>query len=461
MKIDRIIFFAVNFLYFITGCDPEEPKIEFEENIGVSQIMENISMKTVISDFKQEESEIKVFDSDYTVSGVVVSSDESGNFYKTLILQDQPVNPEVALEIKIDLRAYFSRYNLGRKIYLNLNGLSITEVKGKFVIGYLTGNLVKEIPESLINRHLVRSNETLDIEPDPIRFEDVSIEKTNMLVFLEGLQVSRQDQGKSFSSEVYDQYNGERIIEQCENGVSGKLVTSEYADFSAYSTPLGLFSMKAVLTIDTYSGEFVYILNNPDDLWSIDKNRCDVEALDCPQLESDGGNDIVFYMDFNQLKSTKDIEKLGWRNMNVNFRNNRFKKRSSNENTFVQISSYNSLEPVSEVWLITPKIDLDQTGREYLSFDTRATFEEGTLLSVWYTVNLKENFSDTEWHLLNAKISTGSVDSSNRVFMNSGKIEMDCVNGSIHLGFRYIGFDPGASTTYDLDNIRIIGRKNL
>lgn len=461
MKVSRWLFRVIICLSFFVNCHPDSQNLSFEVDISRHEIRENIDMKTVISNFKQEESEILYFDSDYTISGIVVSSDESGNFYKTLVLQDKAINPEVALEVKIDLRAYYSRYNLGRKVYVNLNGLSITQVKGKFILGYLSGNNVKEIPEPLINSHLIRTDETMVIQPNTIRFEDVSTDKTNTYVFLEDLQVSRRDLGKSFSSEIYDQYNGERIIQQCDNGVSGKLLTSEYADFSAYTIPEGSFSMKAILTRDTYSGEFVFILNNPDDLQPTHKGRCDIEAFTCPQIESPSEYDIVHYTDFNHLKNSKDIEQQGWKNVNVNFRNNRFKKRSSNENTFVQISSYNSLEPVSEVWLISPSIDLEHSTKEFLSFDSRATFEEGTLLSVWYTENLKENLADTDWKLLNAKISIGSLDSSNRSFTNSGKIVLDCVEGSIHIGFRYIGFDPGASTTYDIDNIRILGNRKM
>ena len=461
MKFKRSLILAVLCIPFLTQCHQDIQNLSFGEDLSTSQIRENIDMKTVISDFKQEESEIISFDSDYTIVGIVVSSDESGNFYKTLVIQDKPINPEVALEVKIDLRAYFSRYDLGRKIYLNLNGLSMTRVKGKYIIGYLSGNKVRDIPESLINRHLIRSDETMEIRPNPIRFEAVSRDIINTYVLMEDIQIARQDLGKSFSSEVYDRYNGERIIQHCNTGVSGKLLTSEYADFSAYTTPYGSFSMKAVLTIDSYSGEFVYILNYPDDLKETNKGRCDIEAFRCPQVEGSSENGIVFYENFNQLKNSRDIEQLGWRNVNVNFRNNRFKKRTSNENTYVQISSYNSLEPVSEVWLISPKINLDNSTKEFLSFDSRATFEEGTLLSVWYTRDLKENLQETDWNLLNAKISTGSLDSSNRSFINSGRISLDCVEGSIHLGFRYIGFDPGASTTYDIDNIRILGNRNI
>lgn len=461
MKNSLTYFLALICIPFLVQCDPEKQIISFDEDFRTSEISENTDMKSIISDFKQEESEYLSFDSDYIISGIVVSSDESGNFYKTLILQDKPINPEVALEVKIDLRAYFSRYNLGRKIYLNLNGLSMARVKGKFIIGFLSGNRVREIPESLINRHLIRTDETVEILPNPIRFEDVTIERTNTYVYLEDIQISREDLGKSFSSEVYDQYNGERIIQQCANGVSGKLLTSEYADFSAYSTPHGSFSMKAILTVDDYSGEYVYILNNPDDLQETSKDRCDEEVFNCPQIGETSEEDIIFYADFNQLKNSKDIEQQGWKNVNINFLNNRFKKRSSNENTFVQISSYNTLESVSEVWLISPLIDLDNSTEEFLHFDSRATFEEGTLLSVWYTGNLKEDLNASDWKLLNAKISTGSLDGSNRTFTGSGNILLNCVEGSIHLGFRYIGFDPGASTTYDLDNIRILGKKNI
>jgi len=165
----------------------------------------------------------------------------------------------------------------------------------------------------------------------------------------------------------------------------------------------------------------------------------------------------IHCQDFERLKSTKDIDKIGWQNINKNFGNGRFRKRSADENGFLQISAYDSNEYVMEVWLVSPVIELDKSRDEYLTFDIRATFEEGTLLTVWFSNDDTDDIHQASWHQLDIKIPVGSRDGSNKEFTGTNAFQLDCLEGSIRLAFKYTGSDPGASTTYDLDNILILG----
>ena len=101
MKNSLTYFLALICIPFLVQCDPEKQIISFDEDFRTSEISENTDMKSIISDFKQEESEYLSFDSDYIISGIVVSSAESGNFYKTLILQDKPINPRLLSRSKL------------------------------------------------------------------------------------------------------------------------------------------------------------------------------------------------------------------------------------------------------------------------------------------------------------------------------------------------------------------------
>ena len=69
----------------------------------------------------------------------------------------------------------------------------------------------------------------------------------------------------------------------------------------------------------------------------------------------------------------------------------------------------------------------------------------------------KNSVKEANWQQLDVEISVGSRDDSNEVFTNSGTVQLDCLEGNVRLAFRYLGSDPGASTTYDLDNILIMG----
>lgn len=460
MRLSHMNYMLLIMVISFSAC-LEGPEFQIPEFHNLEQIEDATSdIGTAINAFRQANSDIFTFDTEgnIIVSAFVISSDETGNFYKTLIVQDSPSSPLNGLEIKIDMRSYYTKYNFGRKILLRLSGLSLVKESGKYIVGYLSGNSLVDIPESLLDHFIIRSSETAEIIPKSITLEMISPSLINTFVKVEKLQFLKTDQGKSFASEAYDKYNGERIIEQCENLAKSLLFTSSYADFSTSLLPKKNFHMTTVLTSDYYSGQVIFVLNNPDDIDLLNDERCDPVFLDCPTSPQLNHKQVLYYENFESLISTRDIEKIGWENININFGNTRFRKRSRSENTFIQVSAYDSKEYVMEAWLISPVIDLDDSENAVLSFDTRATFEEGSLLTCWISNDDIDSLNNPNWQQLDVEISVGSRDESNEIFINSGSVELHCLEGKIRIAFRYIGSDPGASTTYDLDNILIVGK---
>ena len=60
------------------------------------------------------------FETDIVIEGYVVSSDQSGNIYKSLSIQNQPENPTSAIKIAIDQTDIYTKYEVGRKILLEI-----------------------------------------------------------------------------------------------------------------------------------------------------------------------------------------------------------------------------------------------------------------------------------------------------------------------------------------------------
>ena len=450
------------YLFSFLGC------VEYQEislsdiEIVEPEINETSNITTVISTYKQSELATYTFNKDdqTVISCYVISSDEAGNFYKTLVVQDLAENPLNGLEIKIDLRSYYAKYNFGRKLYINFAGLSMTEVNGKFIVGYQVRDRLEDIPMALLDKFIVRSTKSVEIVPQSIDLKDFSSNMINRFVELRTVQFLESDLGKSFASEAYDKFNGERTIEQCNTRAKTYLFTSTYSNFSSYLLPSETFHLLGVLSSDYYSGSINLTLNSPEDLTLTNDQRCDPILFECEDMAEEEGRSVIFYEDFEALKTTVDIEKSGWKNINVNFGNERFRKRSRNESSFVQVSAYDSNEYVMDVWLISPEIDLSGLEGAYFSFETRATFEEGSVLTVWFSTDFIEDINESSWHQLKGDISIGSRDGSNAIFLNSGAIPIGCIQEKIHLGFRYLGADPGVSTTYDLDNVLVLGSEN-
>jgi len=448
--------------FCLIGCiEPTEISLS-EIDIVEENINETSNITAVISAYRQSELDIYTFDEDdkTVISCYVISSDEAGNFYKTLVVQDLPENPLNGLELKIDLRSYYSKYNFGRKLYINFAGLSIKEVNGKFIVGYQLRGVLGDIPSPLLDKFIIRSMETTKIVPQIIALKDFSNNMINRFIELKNVQFLKSDLGKSFASEAYDKYNAERIIEQCSDLSRTYIATSTYANFRSYLLPSETFQIRGVLSADYYSGNINLILNSPEGLAITNDQRCDPVFFECVETNQKNQEKVLFYEDFEDLKTSADIEKQGWKNINVNFGNEKFRKRSRNENTFVQVSAYGSNEYVMDAWLVSPSIDLSGQKGAVLLFDTRATFEEGSILTVWFSTDYSGDFQRSNWAQLEAGISIGSSDGSNEFFMNSGSIPIGCIGEKVHLGFRYLGADPGVSTTYDLDNILVLGSEN-
>ena len=432
--------------------DFDLPKIETVEP--------DITVNTTISAIKKayDQSGEKIFTfnaSDTSIfEAYVISSDESGNFYKLLILQDKPENPTSGIEILIDLKTYYSKYNFGRKVYIKIAGMSITNEKGKYKMGFLDRNEVSELPESLIDEFIIRSSKTEEIIPKNLQFSEYSKDNLNTYIQIQNVQFQYYEIGKTIAGEPYDKYSAERKLIQCNNQITTILSNSTYVKFKSYLIPENKGFLNAVFTMDYYAEKYVLVLNDLSTFDFTDEERCDPNFLVCDG--NTDGNKILFYEDFENIKKTDDLEDLGWINSNVNLGNDKFKKRTVNTNGVMRISAYNTQENTLEAWLITPLINLDNTIDATLSFQTNASYDNGTILTAWVSNDFKGDIKNANWQQLNVNISVGPTNTFTTDFTNSGNISLSCLKGDVHIAFKYLGGDPGITTTYDLDNVKIM-----
>ena len=332
-------------LIFSISCvqtdDFEIPKIELEP----TTISATTNIKAIKSAFEQSGEEIYTFfeKDNSIVEGYVISSDEAGNFYKTLIIQDNFENPSTGIEIMIDQKALFTKYNFGRKVFINLAGLTITNEEGKYKLGYLSKNKIDVIPASKIDNYIIRTTETMDIIPMKMEIDEFSKEKIGTYVQIENIQFKKDEIGRTFAGESYDEFNGERVLEQCSSMWNTILSTSTYSDFRSNLISDKTGTINAVLSKDYYGKKFILLLNDPSGINLTNDNRCDPSYFNC-EGNLENTQNILYYEDFDSMKNTKDLVDMGWQNININFGNGKFKKRSKNGNVYMQISAYNSEE---------------------------------------------------------------------------------------------------------------------
>ena len=459
----KIVLFFWVFLCGIS-CVPDEQFSIPELSPNEADRETNTDLNAVLGAFFQSPEKLVTFNENYIFEAYVISSDEAGNFYKELVVQDKPENPLAGLNIKINLNSYFQFFNFGRKVYINLNGLGIAEENGVATLGVIQGKEVQNIPQSMISEHIIRSSEVAEIVPlkvDAIDFED---RLENLYVRVQDVQFSKflisDGSSFTFASEDNDEFDGERLLESCAGGFPFILSTSTFADFKAFRLPRGSGYIDGVLTRDFYDDFYTLYVNSPSDL-HFSKERCDLPFVDCGSKNSEGTK-ILFSDDFSAQKNNKPVIGNGWSNIVQEGSRSWEAYTATGANASlgrsVRVRPGGSGDQRTTTWLITPKISFDRNTGETLSFKTSTSFANGSLLEVLISTNWDgkdENLQNAEWKLLPAAYIAQNSDYFGD-WISSGIVDLSCVEANGYIAFRYNGSDRAYyNGIYELDDVVI------
>ncbi len=386
------------------------------------------------------------------VSGYVVSSDKDGNFYKELFIQDDPTNPTRGVKVAVDMRSLFAKYDLGRKIYIQLNGLAINKSHGEYVIGKLENNRIAGITENMAKKMIKRSCDTGNLAAKVVNsIADINDDMLGTYIQLNNVQFTRDLLGKTFV-DPNDSYDSHRTIKSCDDDEEIKLETSTFAAFKDNLLPEGSGSVAGVLSKD-YGDHFFVLRVNGVDVFSFDGARCDPPTLDCNGTNI-GGSTVVFSEDFESY-STNTTNIPGWVNVNVNGGTHLWQVKEHSGNQYVQCSAYRSNENPLEAWIITPAINLDNSTGEKLSFKTKTGYNNGAALTVYVSTDFDgTNISAATWLLVDADIANGPAQGYMQNFVE-GTADISCLNGNVYVAFQYKGGDGGITTTFQVDEVKV------
>ncbi|QYA25028.1 hypothetical protein G3I01_05725 [Gramella sp. MT6] len=417
------------------------------------------SIMAVKGNFDPVTGQIYTFQNSETwFEGYVISSDAGGNFYKEIILQDKPEDPTSGIQILLDDNSLYETFDIGRKVLVKLDGLSLGFNNGVLQLGIQNLGDVVAIPNALIQDHVFRTEVKKDIKPLSVNIDDFSEELKNLYIKITNVQFDpnlvRTDNLYSFASNTVDQYDGKRQLISCETGSTSILSTSTFSDFKSLLLPTGSGSIEGILTRDFYDEHYVVVINTPDAL-KMYEERCDPIYLDCGN-NLIGGTEILLEENFDGVTSNTTLNSRGWTNINVSGGEKKFAPTLSAGNRVLRISAYNTIESPLEAWLVTPEINLDETNMEVLIFDMLSSYDNGLFMKVFITSDFTGDPRTTHWTELDANIPLGPSGANSNIFRES-KIDISCLEGEVWIGFRYLGAAPDKTTTYDLDNIRVIG----
>lgn len=399
------------------------------------------------------------------ITGYVISSDEGGNFFEELIIQNKASNPTAGVKILIDVNPLFTTFEFGRKVYVKLDGLTVGINSGVLTLGIRAGNNVEKIAESTLFDFLIRDVDVALIEPLPITISDFTDLKTNLYIHLEDVQFNRYDalgnNRKTFAAEPTDLFDGERTLESCINGATTIFSTSTFADFKAVLLPDGRGSLDGILTYNFFGDALNVAVNDPSTIYFENEDRCDPSEIDCGLASSTGNN--VLFTDFFETQSPGDpISGNGWTNyMEAGSEQwEAFTSTGSSPSLGIsaRMQAFNSGDDSNIAWLITPQIDFDTQDGETLNFKTSNSFADGSILEIYFSNDWDgnpDNIPSSTWNLLSAAYITQDSDPFGSWFP-SGNVSLECISGSGYIALKYIGSGEAEfDGTYEFDEIVI------
>lgn len=462
----KTVYFLFPSLILFGSCVPDDEfgLPEFQETN--EEVLEtNTDLKAVLGTFYQNPEEIVTFENDQIFEAYVVSSDEAGNFYKELIVQDKPEDPLAGINIKLNMTSYFQFFDFGRKLVINAKGLSIGEMNGVPTLGLANGKQIENIPRSRISYHIQRVSEVTQITPLQLEALQFSDRFENLYIQLEEVQFSdfliTGQNTFTYAAEDNDEFDGERLVESCAGDFPFVLSTSTYADFKGFKLPSGMGKIRGILTRDYYDEFYTIYLNSPADVDFSQNERCEREIVDCGLTETVGSK-ILFFEDFSGQTNNKPIKGNGWKTIVQDGSKEWEAYTATGGNASLGKSARmrpaNSGDRKTVSWLITPEINLSFNKGEVLSFKTSTSFANGSMLQVMISTDwdgTEENFLYAKWQELSAAYIARNSDFFGD-WISSGNVDLSCIEQKGHIGFKYTGSDsPYYNGIYELDDILI------
>ncbi len=209
-------------------------------------------------------------DNNYIVEGFVISSDASGNFNDRIVIQDAVENPTSGVQLLVDKDLIFEDYNVGDKVFINLDKLYMNMVDDVLTIGYPKGTGITKIETTKVGSFIFNSGENYSITPTEILISEVNNSAyKNTLVKLSNVQLAANEIGKAFTYYTGDE-DGVRTLETCNEATKLGVFTSGDATFSNEKFPDGNGTITGVLST------YLELRNLEDIVFSNPYNECPV-----------------------------------------------------------------------------------------------------------------------------------------------------------------------------------------
>ena len=450
MKLITKISIASLLILFAFSCVQDDDyavpqSIGLEENQKLVELLAEIESGSAdlmtISEVKNlfVNGEVNEIESNLVVRGFVSSSDYTGNFYKEFYMQDEIENPSAGIKVSINQVDSYNQFNVGREVYIKLQGLSIGETNsGDGVIaigggGNAAGDEVSEISENRASDCILRSSNSFSLVPLALNLSDINDSHIGLYVSGLSAQFSAGLDGLTYVDPDED-YDTQRDLESCVDSGTLKLETSAFSNFNDSMLPTnGSGTISGIITRDYFGDNRVMMLNTKDDV-NFDSSRCDP----------------LFADDF----SSNNLN--NWMVVNVNGEQEWEITPYGNPAPSAKISGYSGGSNANEDWLITNSIDVSSLSTVTLNFQSVVRYN-GPSLEVYASSDYSggDPTTDGNWSELSVILDTDN--SSWSSWTDSGNVDLSSyAGGNLYIAFKYVS-TSSASATYEIDNVLLTG----
>lgn len=434
-------------LYSCASDTLDAPKItctqpDLRTNMQVSQVRTNAN--AIVSQYKYDD----------VIEAYVVSSDEAGNFFKTISFQTlaTATNPAIGFSVPVDATNLYVDYRPGNKVFVKLKNQYTDISFGALRIGGITvssyndggvGRISQNDYKAVLNASCTNLKE--DELVNKVTMKDLLNDAyLNTLVEVLDVQFAASAVGRHYFEEGKNVGGATNWDLQDKSGNQVYFRTSSFANFATKLVPEGSGKVRGVLT--KYGNDYQLLARSEKDI-----------VMTAPRTVS------FFSEDFETVVDKSNLSLPGWANIVQNgkivWKGGVYAGNGCAEFT---ISGTKVISNVA--WLISPKIDMDLYNNETLTFRTAQHH-----LDVDSPLNTIEVYISNNFDGLNVAKATWIplvVNLPKQAtpwyqFVGSGAVDISSYKGKINIAFKYIGSgkDLALDGSFRLDDIHIYGQK--
>ena len=438
------------------------------DDYGTPDLSENCTdltvTKTVQDITTTSSTSFQQYIGDDVIEAYVTSSDEGGNFYKSISFVS--VDGLVGFSMPIDAYNIYTKFEPGRKVFVNMKDRYFVTENSSTVIGSLYDNDTPADPtddevgrvssveyESILTRSCTKENEENIVKHLTIT-QAKNNANLNMLIEFDAVQFTDASLGKTYFDESVNNLGGatnHEITDEFGNKIFVRV--SEYATFAAGNVPSESGKIRGVLT--KYGSDFQFMVRTLHDI-NLTDTRMVIDFY--PPLV---GTSIVYNNTLNEpfTSYTTTNQQNFPAYINDAATGSRYWQRKAfSGNTYIQMSSFGGTPEANRTLFIVP---INMTAANTLQFKTKTGFNNGATLKVYYTTDYVPGNQITSATLTditsNFTIDNGPSSGYSTNFLNSGVYNIPVgVTGNGFFVFEYVGNGSGGpTTTMQIDDIVI------